>query len=126
MVDQISLAGQADMDRAAAAARKALADWRNTSVRRPSDRGASTLIDEPIGVCGLTIPWNWPVSQVVVKVAPALAAGCTMVLNPSEQSPLPANLFADADLDTAVRFSVNACYDNSGQTCDAPHPARWI
>ncbi|MEM7341802.1 MAG: aldehyde dehydrogenase family protein [Actinomycetota bacterium] len=160
---------------------------------RPSDRGGSTLVDQPIGVCGLITPWNWPVNQVVVKVAPALAAGCTMVLKPSEQSPLSAHLFAevldeagfppgvfnlihgdgagvgtaltthpsvdmisftgstragvaitkaaadtvkrvalelggkspnllfaDADLDAAVAFSVDSCFSNSGQTCDAP------
>ncbi len=50
---------------------------------------------EPIGVCGLITPWNWPVNQIVVKVAPALAAGCTMVLKPSEYSALSALLFAE-------------------------------
>lgn len=49
---------------------------------------------EPIGVCGLITPWNWPMNQVVCKVAPALAAGCTMVLKPSEMAPLSAYLFA--------------------------------
>ena len=62
---------------------------------RPSLRGGSTLIDEPVGVCGLITPWNWPVNQVIVKVAPALAAGCTMVLKPSEYSPLSAILLAE-------------------------------
>jgi len=50
---------------------------------------------EAIGVCGLITPWNWPVNQIVVKIAPALAAGCTMVLKPSEYSPLSALLFAE-------------------------------
>lgn len=160
---------------------------------RPSPRGGSLLRDEPIGVCGLITPWNWPINQIVAKVAPALAAGCTMVLKPSEIAPLSALLFteildeagcpagvfnlvngdgpgvgaamsahpgidmmsftgstragvsvtqnaaptvkrvalelggksanllfADADLETAVRFSVESCISNSGQSCDAP------
>jgi len=54
----------------------------------------STLMrKEPIGVCGLITPWNWPMNQIVCKVAPALAAGCTMVLKPSELAPLSAYLF---------------------------------
>ncbi|EEE43538.1 aldehyde dehydrogenase family protein [Roseibium alexandrii] len=160
---------------------------------RPSPRGGSTLRDEPIGVCGLITPWNWPINQIAAKVAPALAAGCTMVLKPSEIAPLSAMLFAeildeagcpkgvfnlvngdglgigvpmsshpdidmvsftgstragtsvaqnaaatvkrvalelggksanilfaDADLETAVQFSVEGCFANSGQSCDAP------
>ena len=160
---------------------------------RPSPRGGSTLRDEPVGVCGLITPWNWPVNQVIVKVAPALAAGCTAVLKPAELSPLsaillaevieaadcppgvfnlvqgdgpivgnaiaahegidmvsftgstragaavaaaaapmvkrvalelggksPNVLFADADIEAAVAFSVDTCFSNSGQDCDAP------
>lgn len=160
---------------------------------RPSPRGGSLLRHEPIGVCGLITPWNWPVNQIAAKVAPALAAGCTMVLKPSEIAPLsgllfaeildeagcpagvfnlvngdgpgvgaamsahpgidmmsftgstragvavtqnaaptvkrvalelggksPNILFADADLETAVRFSLESCFSNSGQSCDAP------
>lgn len=49
---------------------------------------------EPIGVCGLITPWNWPLNQIACKVAPALAAGCTVVLKPSETAPLSALLFA--------------------------------
>jgi aldehyde dehydrogenase (NAD+) len=49
---------------------------------------------EPIGVCGLITPWNWPLNQVASKVAPALATGCTVVLKPSEIAPLSALLFA--------------------------------
>lgn len=160
---------------------------------RPSPRGGSLLRHEPVGVCGLITPWNWPINQIAAKVAPALAAGCTMVLKPSEIAPLsgllfaeilheagvPAGvfnlvngdgpgvgsamsthrgidmmsftgstragisvtqnaaatvkrvalelggksanlLFADADLETAVRFSLESCFSNSGQSCDAP------
>jgi aldehyde dehydrogenase (NAD+) len=148
---------------------------------------------EPIGVCGLITPWNWPMNQIVCKVAPALAAGCTMVLKPSEIAPLSAYLFAqilheaglppgvfnmvngdgpsvgsaisshpdvalvsftgstragvavalgaaptvkrvtqelggksaniildDADLENAVKEGVQACFRNTGQSCDAP------
>ena len=155
--------------------------------------GRSSVVYEPVGVCGLITPWNWPMNQVLCKVAPALAAGCTMVLKPSEVSPLSALIFAeimhaagvpagvfnlvngdginvgdalsrhvnvdmmsftgstragilvakaaadtvkrvaqelggkspniildDADLETAVTGGVNACFANSGQSCDAP------
>jgi aldehyde dehydrogenase (NAD+) len=50
---------------------------------------------EPIGVCVLITPWNWPINQIVCKVGPALIAGCTMVLKPSEIAPLSAQLFAE-------------------------------
>ena len=155
--------------------------------------GRSSVVYEPVGVCGLITPWNWPMNQVLCKVAPALAAGCTMVLKPSEVSPLSALIFAeimhaagvpagvfnlvngdginvgdalsrhvnvdmmsftgstragilvakaaadtvkrvaqelggkspniildDADLEAAVTGGVNACFANSGQSCDAP------
>ena len=60
------------------------------------ERNRDTLIvKEPIGVCGLITPWNWPVNQVACKVAPALAAGCTMVLKPSEIAPFDAMIFAE-------------------------------
>ena len=158
------------------------------------EQNRSTLIvKEPIGVCALITPWNWPVNQVVVKVAPALAAGCTMVLKPSEIAPFDAMIFAevldaagvpagvfnlvngdgpgvgtalsqhpdvamvsftgstragvavaqnaaptvkrvaqelggksanvlldDADFETAVRDGAEGCFENTGQSCDAP------
>ncbi|ASP33444.1 aldehyde dehydrogenase family protein [Labrenzia sp. VG12] len=166
---------------------------RNHRFERPSPRGGSLLRHEPIGVCGLITPWNWPINQIAAKVAPALAAGCTMVLKPSEIAPLSALLFAemldeagcpagvfnlvngdgpgvgaamsshpgidmmsftgstragisvtqnaaetvkrvalelggksanlvfaDADLETALRFSLGSCFSNTGQSCDAP------
>jgi aldehyde dehydrogenase (NAD+) len=58
-------------------------------------QGNTVLRYEPVGVCGLITPWNWPINQIVVKVGPALAAGCTMVLKPSEYSPLSSLLFAE-------------------------------
>ena len=54
-----------------------------------------TLVREPIGVCGLITPWNWPINQVVLKVVPALATGCTCVLKPSEHTPVSAVLYAE-------------------------------
>jgi aldehyde dehydrogenase (NAD+) len=158
------------------------------------ERNRTTLIvREPIGVCALITPWNWPVNQVVCKVAPALAAGCTMVLKPSEIAPFDAMIFAevldaagvpagvfnlvngdgpgvgtalsqhpdvamvsftgstragvavaqnaaptvkrvaqelggksanilldDADFDKAVRAGAEECFDNTGQSCNAP------
>jgi aldehyde dehydrogenase (NAD+) len=151
------------------------------------------IVREPIGVCALITPWNWPVNQVACKVAPALAAGCTMVLKPSEIAPfdalilaevldaagVPAGVFNlvngdgpgvgtalaqhpdvamvsftgstragvavaqnaaptvkrvaqelggksanilldDADFDKAVREGAEECFDNTGQSCNAP------
>jgi aldehyde dehydrogenase (NAD+) len=57
----------------------------------PNDR----LLYEPVGVCGLITPWNWPMNQVTLKVIPALLTGCTMVLKPSEIAPLSSLLFAE-------------------------------
>jgi aldehyde dehydrogenase (NAD+) len=59
-------------------------------------RGRTAVSREPIGVSALITPWNWPLYQITAKVAPALAAGCTIVLKPSELSPLSALLFAEA------------------------------
>jgi len=156
-------------------------------------KGTTLMRHEAIGVCGLITPWNWPMNQVVCKVAPALAAGCTMVLKPSEMAPLSAYFFAqmlheaglpagvfnlvngdgptvgaaiashpdvamvsftgstragvavasaaaptvkrvtqelggksaniileDADFEKAVKQGVDACFRNTGQSCDAP------
>ena len=59
------------------------------------DRGPTRLVKEPIGVCGLITPWNWPINQIACKVVPALATGCTMVLKPSEEAPFSAYLWAE-------------------------------
>ena len=58
-------------------------------------RGATLVVREPIGVCGLITPWNWPMNQIAVKVFPALATGCTAVLKPSERSPFTAQIFTE-------------------------------
>lgn len=60
-----------------------------------SRRGTTAILREPIGVCALITPWNWPLYQITAKLGPALAAGCTVVLKPSELSPLSALLFAE-------------------------------
>jgi aldehyde dehydrogenase (NAD+) len=156
-------------------------------------RGGTRVVKEAIGVVALITPWNWPLNQIVCKVAPALAAGCTMVLKPSEIAPISGIVFSeivhaagvpagvynmvngdgpsvgqvmaghrdvdmvsftgstragiivaktaadtvkrvaqelggkspniilpDADFETAVRKGVEACFSNSGQSCDAP------
>ena len=156
-------------------------------------RGTTRIVHEGIGVCALITPWNWPMNQIACKVAPALVAGCTMVLKPSEIAPLSGALFAEvchaagvpagvfnlvngtgpvvgarmsshpevdmvsftgstragtavaaaaaptvkrvaqelggksaniilpkADLAAAVAAGVEACFGNSGQSCDAP------
>ena len=70
------------------AALKALKDYEF------EERIGTTLVrKEPIGVCGLITPWNWPINQISCKVAPALAAGCTMVLKPSEIAPFDGIIF---------------------------------
>jgi len=167
---------------------KALEDFKFSE-----QRGTTRVVKEGIGVVGLITPWNWPLNQIVCKVAPAIAAGCTMVLKPSEIAPLSGLIFAeimeqagtpkgvfnlvngegptvgaamsahpgidmmsftgstragilvaksaadtvkrvaqelggkspnlilhDADLEAAVTTGVNACFSNSGQSCDAP------
>jgi aldehyde dehydrogenase (NAD+) len=57
--------------------------------------GSAMLVREPVGVAGMITPWNWPLNQIACKVAPALAAGCTMVLKPSEYTPSSALIFAE-------------------------------
>ncbi len=58
-------------------------------------QGTTQIAKEPIGVCGLITPWNWPINQIVCKVAPAIAAGCTMLLKPSEIAPINAVIFSE-------------------------------
>ncbi|MEV1066691.1 aldehyde dehydrogenase family protein [Streptomyces sp. NPDC050263] len=68
--------------------------------------GNSTVFQEPIGVVGAITPWNYPLHQIVAKVAPALAAGCTVVLKPAEDTPLTAQLFAEAVHEAGVPAGV--------------------
>jgi aldehyde dehydrogenase (NAD+) len=69
-------------------------------------RGDMAIMREAIGVCGLITPWNWPLYQITAKVGPALAAGCTVVLKPSELSPLSALLFAEVMHDAGAPAGV--------------------
>ena len=89
------------------------------------DRGTTRLRKEPVGVCGLITPWNWPINQIACKVAPALAAGCTMILKPSEVSPLNAILFAEvldeAGVPAGVFNLVNGDGMNVGEAMSS-HP----
>jgi aldehyde dehydrogenase (NAD+) len=59
------------------------------------DRGPTRIVKEPIGVCGMITPWNWPINQIACKVVPALATGCTMILKPSEEAPFSAIIWAE-------------------------------
>jgi aldehyde dehydrogenase (NAD+) len=153
VVGKIALGGEADVDKAVKAARKAFASWSQTTreerldvmqrvlaeyqkrfgdlatavteemgapaslaqrAQVPSgmghlataigilkdfkfeeDRGSTMIVKEPIGVCSFITPWNWPLNQIMCKVAPALATGCTMVLKPSEVAPFTGQIFAE-------------------------------
>jgi aldehyde dehydrogenase (NAD+) len=94
---------------------KPLGDW------APGER----TLYEPIGVCALITPWNWPMNQITLKVAPALLAGCTMVLKPSEIAPLSGLLFAEmideAGVPAGVFNLVNGDGPGVGSTLSA-HP----
>lgn len=87
--------------------------------------GPGIVRREPIGVCGLITPWNWPLNQVASKVAPALATGCTVVLKPSEIAPLSAMLFAEIVHDAGVPAGVFNLVNGDGPTVGeaiAAHP----
>ncbi len=81
----------------------------------PDDR----ILMEPIGVVGLVTPWNWPMSQVALKVVPALLAGCTMVLKPSEYAPLSAALFAEIIDEAGAPAGVFNLVQGDGDTAGA-------
>ena len=88
-------------------------------------RGTTLIAKEPIGVVGMTTPWNWPINQIVCKVGPALAAGCTMVLKPSEIAPLNAILWAEVLHEAGVPKGVFNLVNGDGPTVGdalARHP----
>src|SRR5271156_5342433 len=88
-------------------------------------RGKVRLVQEPVGVCALITPWNWPINQVAAKVVPALAAGCTMVLKPSEYSPFSAILWAKVMHEAGVPKGVFNLLNGDGPGVGAPlssHP----
>ncbi|MEH3102235.1 aldehyde dehydrogenase family protein [Sphingomonas adhaesiva] len=77
------------------------------------------VVKEPIGVCALITPWNWPLYQITAKVAPAIAAGCTVVLKPSELSPLSALLFAQLMHDAGTPAGVFNLVNGTGEVVGA-------
>ena len=83
------------------------------------DRGPTRLVKEPIGVCGMITPWNWPVNQIACKVAPALAVGCTMVLKPSEIAPFSAYVWAEILHAAGVPAGVFNLVNGDGPTVGA-------
>ena len=84
---------------------------------RWEERSGSTLIrKEPVGVVGMITPWNWPINQISCKVAPALAAGCTMILKPTEIAPLNAMLFAEIMHEANVPAGVFNLINGDGPT----------
>lgn len=85
-----------------------------SSYRFRTVENGTAIEREPIGVCGLITPWNWPLYQITAKVAPAIAAGCTVVLKPSELSPLSALLFAQLLHDAGVPPGVFNLVNGSG------------
>jgi len=84
-----------------------------------SQDGGMTTAREPIGVCALITPWNWPLYQITAKVAPAIAAGCTVVLKPSELSPYSALLFAQVMHDAGVPAGVFNLVGGTGEVVGA-------
>jgi aldehyde dehydrogenase (NAD+) len=88
-------------------------------------RGTTRVVKEPIGVCGLITPWNWPLNQIVCKVAPALAGGNTMVLKPSEIAPINAIIFAEVMHEAGVPAGVFNLVNGDGPSVGqkmAEHP----
>ena len=83
-------------------------------------RGTVRLVQEPVGVCALITPWNWPMNQVAAKVVPALAAGCTMVLKPSEFSPFSAVIWAQVMHEAGVPKGVFNLINGDGPNVGSP------
>jgi aldehyde dehydrogenase (NAD+) len=81
--------------------------------------GVARLLLEPVGVCALITPWNWPINQIAAKVVPALAAGCTMVLKPSEFSPFSAIIWAKVLHEAGVPAGVFNLINGAGPTVGA-------
>ena len=93
-------------------------------------KGSTLMRKEPVGACGLITPWNWPMNQIVAKVAPALAAGCTVVLKPSEMAPLSAYLFAqildESGLPPGIFNLVNGDGPTVGGAISSIPISRWF
>lgn len=118
----ISFARAAQVPFAAAhvrAAREALSSYEFLKLQ-----GSTAIVKEPIGVCGLITPWNWPLYQITAKVSPALAAGCSVVLKPSELAPLSALLFAQVIHDAGVPRGVFNLVNGTGTEVGAAMAAH--
>jgi aldehyde dehydrogenase (NAD+) len=82
-------------------------------------RGTTRIVKEPAGVCGFITPWNWPLNQIACKVAPAIAAGCTMVLKPSEIAPVSGYILAEIIADSGLPAGVFNLVNGDGPTVGA-------
>ncbi|MDD9889061.1 MAG: aldehyde dehydrogenase family protein [Gammaproteobacteria bacterium] len=82
-------------------------------------RGTTKIVKEPAGVCGFITPWNWPLNQIACKVAPALAAGCTIVLKPSEIAPVSAYILAEIIAESGLPAGVFNLVNGDGPTVGA-------
>jgi aldehyde dehydrogenase (NAD+) len=82
-------------------------------------QGTTLIVREPVGVCGFITPWNWPVNQIMCKVAPALAAGCTIVLKPTEIAPLNAIILAEVFHEAGLPAGVFNLVNGDGPTVGA-------
>ncbi len=87
-------------------------------------QGRTRIVYEPVGVVGMITPWNWPINQIMCKVAPALAAGCTMVLKPSEYTPLNALIVAEILDEAGVPAGVFNLVNGDGPGVGAPLSAH--
>jgi aldehyde dehydrogenase (NAD+) len=83
------------------------------------ERGSTKIVKEPIGVCGMITPWNWPINQIACKVVPALATGCTMVLKPSEIAPFSGYIWAEVLHAAGVPAGVFNLINGDGPTVGA-------
>ena len=82
-------------------------------------RGTTKIVKEPAGVCGFITPWNWPLNQIACKVAPAIAAGCTMVLKPSEIAPISAYILTEIIAESGLPAGVFNLVNGDGLTVGA-------
>ncbi|MFW8634859.1 aldehyde dehydrogenase family protein [Cribrihabitans pelagius] len=114
----ISMARDAQADAAIGHLEGVLAAMQSQPLRETLSNG-DILVREPIGVCGLITPWNWPVNQIALKVLPALAAGATCVLKPSEHTPLSAAVYAQMIHDAGFPPGVFNLIHGDGPTAGA-------
>jgi acyl-CoA reductase-like NAD-dependent aldehyde dehydrogenase len=87
-------------------------------------QGSTRIVREPVGVCAMITPWNWPANQIACKVAPALATGCTMVLKPSEIAPFSGHIIAEILHEAGVPKGVFNLVDGEGPTVGAALAAQ--